>query len=97
MVIANGTPLKACMEEVISGMQIFPNDGNPQLPKVHKQSTFKPIPELSIPVLIIGGGPSGLSAAIELGKLGIKALLIDDKHRLGGKLVLQTHRFFWFS
>jgi NADPH-dependent 2,4-dienoyl-CoA reductase/sulfur reductase-like enzyme len=45
-------------------------------------------------VLIIGGGPAGLSAAIELGKLGVKVLLIDDKHRLGGKLVLQTHRFF---
>ena len=45
------------------------------------------------PVLIIGGGPAGLSAAIELGKLGIKTLLIDDKHRLGGKLILQTHRF----
>ena len=50
--------------------------------------------ETSIPVLIIGGGPAGLSAAIELGKLGIDTLLIDDKHRLGGKLVLQTHRFF---
>jgi NADPH-dependent 2,4-dienoyl-CoA reductase/sulfur reductase-like enzyme/ferredoxin len=45
-------------------------------------------------VLIVGGGPAGLSAAIELGKRGIRALLIDDKHRLGGKLVLQTHRFF---
>jgi len=45
-------------------------------------------------VLIIGGGPAGLSAAIELGKLGIQSLLVDDKYRLGGKLVLQTHRFF---
>ncbi len=30
----------------------------------------------------------------ELGKRGIETLIIDDKHRLGGKLVLQTHRFF---
>ena len=52
------------------------------------------IEEMSVPVLIIGGGPAGLSAAIELGKLGIEVLLVDDKHRLGGKLVLQTHRFF---
>jgi NADPH-dependent 2,4-dienoyl-CoA reductase/sulfur reductase-like enzyme/Pyruvate/2-oxoacid:ferredoxin oxidoreductase delta subunit len=44
--------------------------------------------------LIIGGGPAGLSAAIELGKLGIATLIIDDKDRLGGKLVLQTHKFF---
>jgi len=45
-------------------------------------------------VLIIGGGPSGLAAAIELGKRNVQTLLIDDKHILGGKLVLQTHKFF---
>ncbi|HQQ68153.1 MAG TPA: FAD-dependent oxidoreductase, partial [Candidatus Cloacimonadota bacterium] len=44
--------------------------------------------------MIIGGGPAGLSAAIELGKHGVDSLLIDDKNRLGGKLVLQTHKFF---
>ena len=45
-------------------------------------------------VLIIGGGPSGLSASLELAKYGAKVLLIDDKNILGGKLVLQTHKFF---
>jgi Fe-S-cluster-containing hydrogenase component 2/thioredoxin reductase/bacterioferritin-associated ferredoxin len=29
-----------------------------------------------------------------LGRRGIPCLLVDDKDRLGGKLVLQTHRFF---
>lgn len=52
------------------------------------------IREVCVPVLIIGGGPAGLSAAAELGELGIRTLLVDDKDRLGGKLVLQTHRFF---
>jgi len=94
MVIADGLPVKACMETVINGMQIFPNDGHPVLPEIHSQPSFKSVPEINIPVLILGGGPAGLSAAIELGKLGIRALLVDDKHRVGGKLVLQTHRFF---
>lgn len=44
--------------------------------------------------LVIGGGPAGLSAAIEMGKAGVDVLLVDDKHALGGKLVLQTHKFF---
>jgi thioredoxin reductase/ferredoxin len=35
-----------------------------------------------------------MSAAVELGQRGIRCLLVDDKDRLGGKLVLQTHRFF---
>ncbi|HCS39257.1 MAG TPA: sulfurtransferase [Anaerolineaceae bacterium] len=94
MVIADGLPVKACMQTVIDGMKVFPNDGDPILPEVKSQPTFKEVPEIKIPVLILGGGPAGLSAAIELGKLGIQVLLVDDKHRLGGKLVLQTHRFF---
>ncbi|HCX60688.1 MAG TPA: sulfurtransferase, partial [Candidatus Cloacimonas sp.] len=39
-------------------------------------------------------GPAGLSAATELGKHNVDTLLIDDKNALGGKLVLQTHKFF---
>lgn len=94
MVIANGSPVKSCMELVQDGMIVQPNDGLPVLPEVKEVPGFSPIPEMDIPVLIIGGGPAGLSAAIELGKAGIRTLLVDDKHRLGGKLVLQTHRFF---
>ncbi|MHC1740921.1 MAG: FAD-dependent oxidoreductase [Anaerolineaceae bacterium] len=94
MVIANGRPVKSCVESVTQGMDVQPNDGLPSLPVVNESSQFEQIAEIKVPVLIIGGGPAGLSAAIELGKLGIQVLLIDDKHRLGGKLVLQTHRFF---
>jgi NADPH-dependent 2,4-dienoyl-CoA reductase/sulfur reductase-like enzyme/ferredoxin len=94
MVIANGRPVKSCMELVKEGMIVYPNDDLPTLPLTTKPGKFSPIEEVDIPVLIIGGGPAGLSAAIELGKLGIHSLLVDDKHRLGGKLVLQTHRFF---
>lgn len=94
MVIANGKPVKSCMELVKPGMHICPSDGLPVLPEVSRTPVIKEIEELHVPVLIIGGGPSGLSAAIELGKLGIRTLIVDDKHRLGGKLVLQTHRFF---
>ncbi len=94
MVIANGSPVKSCMELIQPGMDVQPNDGLPALPAVDAVPEFAPIPEIDVPVLIIGGGPAGLSAAIELGKSGIQTLLVDDKHKLGGKLVLQTHRFF---
>ena len=94
LVIVDGKPLKACMELVKPDQHIMPADGLPVLPKVDVVPVYSPTREIAIPVLIIGGGPAGLSAGIELGKLGIHAILIDDKHRLGGKLVLQTHRFF---
>jgi len=94
MVIANGKPVKSCMELIKPGLSVMPADGLPDLPPVIRALHLNEIEEIRVPVLIIGGGPSGLSAAIELGKLGIETILVDDKHRLGGKLVLQTHRFF---
>jgi len=66
------------MESVQPGMEVLPNDALPVLPEVAEKPWFVPIPELEVPVLIIGGGPAGLSAAIELGKAGIHVLLVDD-------------------
>ncbi|GBC75426.1 Sarcosine oxidase subunit alpha [archaeon HR06] len=37
-------------------------------------------------VVIIGGGPAGLSAALELAKRGINLLLVDEQDELGGNL-----------
>lgn len=45
-------------------------------------------------VLIIGGGPAGLSCAREAVLAGCETILIDDSHKLGGQLVKQTHKFF---
>lgn len=94
LVLADGRPVKACMTQIAAGMKVEPLDCLPELPRVSSVSGIKPIPNLDVPVLIIGGGPAGLAAAVELGKKNIRALLIDDKHRLGGKLILQTHKFF---
>ena len=98
LVLADGIPVKSCMELVRPGVRVEPVEGLPVLPPFEARSAAQdaaaPIETLRVPVLIVGGGPAGLSAAIELGKRGIEAVLLDDKHRLGGKLVLQTHRFF---
>lgn len=96
MVILDGIPVKACMTLSKQGSHVLPAEGLPALPDGDESvsENAKPARTLAVQVLIIGGGPAGLSAAIELGALGISTLLIDDKHKLGGKLVLQTHRFF---
>ena len=45
-------------------------------------------------VLVIGGGPAGLSAAIEAATYGAKVVLADENARMGGQLYKQIHKFF---
>jgi len=45
-------------------------------------------------IMVIGGGPAGMSAAIEAAKLGAKVTICEDKGFMGGQLVKQTHMFF---
>ena len=48
----------------------------------------------STDILVIGGGPAGLSAALTAGKIGARVILLERDHFLGGQLIKQTHRFF---
>ncbi|HUT81864.1 MAG TPA: FAD-dependent oxidoreductase [Candidatus Bathyarchaeia archaeon] len=95
--IIDGKPQKSCMIPLEEGMIIQSCKGVPELPISDEEVKTSNISTLKKDVVIIGGGPSGLSAAKILGENGIEVLLIDDKDRLGGKLVLQTHKFFGSS
>lgn len=87
-------PVKACMTPVRPAMAAWSLDGLPVTPAGAEVPAMREAERVEVPVLIVGGGPAGLSAAAELAGAGVRALLVDDKDRLGGKLVLQTHRFF---
>ena len=93
-VVADGLAVKSCMATIKPGMRVAPLEGKPALPDVEGAAVLRDIPTVDCECLIIGGGPAGLTAAIELGRAGVRTLVVDDKHRLGGKLVLQTHKFF---
>ena len=45
-------------------------------------------------IVIIGGGPAGLAAAIESARAGAQVLVIDQNDRPGGQLFKQLHKFF---
>lgn len=45
-------------------------------------------------VLVVGGGPAGMVAAIEAAERGAKVVLTERDDRLGGQLIKQTHKFF---
>jgi sarcosine oxidase subunit alpha len=94
MVLVDGLPVKGCMAVVRPGMSVESCDGLPGLPAADAVPAYREIPTIDTEVLVIGGGPAGINAAIELGLLGIETLVVDDKNEFGGKLTLQTHTFF---
>ncbi|MGD9204507.1 MAG: FAD-dependent oxidoreductase, partial [Desulfobacterales bacterium] len=94
LVIADGLPVKSCMTPLTEGMVVESVEGLPKLPEDDVEPQIKAADIKEVEVLIIGAGPAGLAAAVELGKLGVETLILDDKDRPGGKLVLQTHKFF---
>ncbi len=94
MVLVDGAPVKGCMQIVREGMRVASCEGSPALPPADAMPAFGEIPSIETDVLVIGGGPAGINAAIELGTLGVRTLVVDDKNEFGGKLTLQTHTFF---
>jgi len=48
----------------------------------------------NIEIMVIGGGPAGLCAALSAASLGAKVLIAERDEVSGGQLVKQTHKFF---
>lgn len=92
--IIDGLPQKSCITPLRAGMRVQTLQHLPAMPDDRDPLRKAVCPEHECEVLVIGGGPSGMMAAIELAKLGLSIILVDDKSRLGGKLLLQTHKFF---
>ncbi len=47
-----------------------------------------------VEILVVGGGPAGLCAAINAAQAGAKVLILERDEKLGGQLIKQTHMFF---
>ena len=45
-------------------------------------------------LIVVGAGPSGLSAAIEAAKKGMNVIVFDENAKPGGPLFKQIHKFF---
>lgn len=52
---------------------------------------------MTVPLVIIGGGPAGMAAAIEAARAGLPCTLLDEAPRLGGQIYRQPPREFRLS
>lgn len=94
-VVVDGVVVKACITPLQGGMRVETLMGASKIKFTNKKSlSYMKIEEVDTDVLVVGGGPSGMSCSLELGKFNLDVIIVDDKSKLGGKLVLQTHKFF---
>lgn len=95
LVLADDIAVKSCITPVMEGIKVMPLEGLPELPPDDTVPYTGHVPEIiETEVFIMGAGPAGISAAIELGKMDVRVIIADDKNEIGGKLGLQTHNFF---
>jgi 2,4-dienoyl-CoA reductase-like NADH-dependent reductase (Old Yellow Enzyme family)/thioredoxin reductase len=81
-VVACGYCLQGCLHRMKSGESVGcnlnPGLGRPEIDKTQK----------ALKVLIAGGGPAGMSAALYLAKRGHRVTLVEKADRLGGQFAL---------
>lgn len=93
--VVNGVPnVKTCREPARDGLVVERQKGwaHPATGETGLENADAY--ELEADVLIVGGGPAGLSAALRAAEYGANVVVVDEHFKLGGQLLKQTHKFF---
>lgn len=92
--VVDGVPnTKTCREPVREGMRVERQRGwvrptaEGSLDNVREE-------QVEVDLLVVGGGPAGMSAALKAADYGLSVLIVDEHFKLGGQLLKQTHKFF---
>ncbi len=94
--VVDGVPnTRTCVEPVRDGVKVEFQEGLAEIPPAAGGLEGKEEEVIEgVDVLVIGGGPAGLAAAIAAAKHGLSVLIINEHFKLGGQLIKQTHKFF---
>ena len=91
----NGIPnVRTCIAPLTKDVSVETQETFASWPKETKKDHSDNSEVRVVDVLIVGGGPAGLEAAIQAADQGACVLLVDENQRLGGQLIKQTHKFF---
>jgi NADPH-dependent 2,4-dienoyl-CoA reductase/sulfur reductase-like enzyme len=98
LVTANGQPnVRACITPVQADQQITLQEG---YGRIDLESPGPPPGRLvrsQVPVVVVGGGPAGLSAAVAAARAGSRVVLIDENLQAGGQIYRQLPQAFQVS
>jgi thioredoxin reductase/bacterioferritin-associated ferredoxin len=95
LVTVNGRPNeRACVTPVQAGQKITLQEGFGRPDMVSADPTPTRLVRREVPLVIIGGGPGGLSAAIAAANHGVKVLVIDENLQAGGQIYRQLPETF---
>jgi len=84
--------VRTCVTLVKHGMKIEYEESRDSPSIVSEEEVTEE--KIDTDLIVIGGGPAGLSAAVTAANLGADVFIVDENPRPGGQLIKQTHKFF---
>ncbi|MEL7044912.1 MAG: 2Fe-2S iron-sulfur cluster-binding protein, partial [Pseudomonadota bacterium] len=87
--IDGAAPERACMTKVRAGMRVASTQYRKPLPNIHAAAATPSRECIHADVLVIGGGPAGMTAAVELDGAGVSVVLADERADPGGQFYKQ--------
>jgi len=94
LVTVDGRPnVRACITPAAAGQQITLQQGYGRIDDAPEPAPGRLVRK-QVPLVIVGGGPGGLSAAIAAARVGTRVLVIDENLQAGGQIYRQLPSSF---